>query len=180
MKKLLIFLLSVCSLNFSAGAIAVEDWQGVFDGYNEAEYGKPVTGEDYTNAIKTLEKYREKNKGKKSKQKEKTDNKNKEENNVIFDLPSSHKPLLALSRDVNYKGLLIQRGFYLASAINRDNKHFIRLTQGEGRVIADIEANPLKGENSDNKIFSEIMENDILKLTYIDKDIILEAYLWTR
>ena len=177
MKKLFIFLAFILLITSPVPAFAEEDdWGSVYDGYKDAEMGKAVTQQEYENAIKSLEKLQKKDK----KEKIKVESKDKKKPGPAFVIPSRQEPLFTLSADVTYNGQVIKKGFYLVSAINKDDKHFIRLTQGEGRIIADIEANVFKSENTESKIFSEILKNDILKLTYTNENLILEAYLWIQ
>ena len=177
MKKLFIFLAFILLITSPVPAFAEEDdWGGVYDSYKDAEMGKPVSQQEYENAIKSLEKLQKKDKKEKA-EKEPVDKKMPE---PAFVIPSRQEPLFTLATDVTYNGQVIKKGFYLVSAINKDDKHFIRLTQGEGRIIADIEANVFKNENTEIKIFSEILKNDILKVTYTNENLILEAYLWIQ
>ncbi len=176
MKKLLITLNLIMFLAACQATLADDDWVSVYEGFDNAEYGKMVSEKEYLDAVKTMEKYSKKNK----KDKKKEDLSEEKKPEIKFDRPAKTEPLLALVTDVDYKGKPIERGFYLANAINKDNRHFIRLSLGEGKIIADIEANVLNNKNEEKKIFSEIMDNGILKLTYTDYDIILEAYLWIQ
>jgi len=178
MKKLFITANLILFLAALPSVAAADDWDTVFDGYNEAQYGKTISEKEYQDAVKTMEKFQKKDKTKKNKGGENITEEKASE--LKFEAPSSLDLLLTLTTDVHYNGRPIERGFYLASAINRDNRHFIRLSLGEGRVIAEIEANALESTNEEKKIFSEIVDNGILKLTYTDYDVILEAYLWIK
>lgn len=182
MKRIPIILAFILIFAVISVSVRADDWNSVYDSYNEAEYGKSISEQDYQKALEVMEKYSDK-KDKKARDKEKKAEKdiNKEkEPKIIFDSPPSDNSLLTLFTDVSHNGKLIERGFYLVSAINKNNKHFLRLTRGEGRVIAEIEAHPLEKADVDKKVFSEIMDNGILKLTYTDRNVILEAYLWIQ
>gem|GEM_PF-5279577 len=189
-KKLknLTLMVTILVLSGNSQVMAAEDWSSVYDNYKDAEYGKIISGNDYQNAIKAINEHYKPDKKVKNKLEKKGLNldKDEDENKIIFESPSRKEPLLTLPINISYDGKLIPKGFYLAKGLNRDNKYFIRLTQGEGRIIADIEANIFKTDNlqkvseSKEKIFSEIINNDMLKITYSNKIYILEAYLWIQ
>jgi len=163
---------------------AIEDWTSVYDSYDDAQYGKTVSEKEYKDAIDAVKKYRN---GENTKKNKPVASKKKiEENKLIFEVPSRSEPLFTLPIDVSHEGKTIEQGFYLVKPVNHDNKYFIRLSQGEGNVIAEIEANMFKTDNiekiSDSKeqIFSEIIREEMLKITYSNRNIILEAYLWIQ
>ncbi len=188
MKKnlILISILLIFLMNQNR-VLAIDDWSSIYESHKEAEYGKTVTQGEFQNAIEAYKDYTNKKTDKKirGKLKEKglTLEKNSGGNKVIFESPASPDPLLMLPVDISHEGKLIERGFYLASPISLDNRYFIRLSQGHGKVIADVEANVFKTDNlqkiaeNREKVFFEIMKNDMLKITYTNRRFILEAYL---
>lgn len=174
MKKFII----IIALIFTTPFAYAEDWSSVFKGYSDAEYGKTVSSDEFQSAIKTMEKFQKKDKKKKSK----LDALKEEKKSpvITFDHPSRSEPLCLIHADVNYKGKVIERGFYLANSVYKDNQYFIRLSHGKGKVIADIAASSIKTETKESKVLSELIEGDILKLTYLDNNMVLEAYLWVH
>jgi len=174
-------------ISIQSPVFAIEDWGSVYESYDEAEYGKKVSEKEYQDAIDAINKYKNGKKiPKNSKNKEIISDKKQGKDILIFEAPPRAEPLFVLPINVSHEGTIIRQGFYLAQPINRDNKHFIRLTQGEGKIIADIEANVFKTDNiekisdSTEKIFSEIIREEMLKITYSNRNLILEAYLWIQ
>ena len=137
-KTVLLLITVLFILTQKSAAIAFDDWESVYADHNKAEYEKIISNQEYENAIQTMEKYNKSNK-KSKKDSTKKENKTK----VILDMPAKNDPLFLLPINANCNGQLIQHGFYLASGISKNNKYFIRLTHGEGRIIADIEAKVL-------------------------------------
>lgn len=170
-----------------------DDWSSIYDSYNNAQYGKPVSEKEVEDAIKTIKKY---NKTDKEKKKTLKDGKSTGENAELDhdpkeiakppEIPDSPGHLFVLPTDVYLGEEVIEKGFYLAEGIEKNNNHFIRLTRGEGNIIAEIEANATDIDRiqtisgGKTSISSEIMENGLLKIMLIDTKRILEAYLWTQ
>lgn len=184
-KNFLLLTLVIFTALIPGGVFALDDWGNVYDSYRDAEYGKIISGQDYQNAINAIKEYKKPDKKLEKKLKEKGLDLKEDENEskVKFEVPARQEPLLRLPMNVSYEGKLIQRGYYLARAVSSDNRYFIRLTQGEGRVVADIEANVFKTDNlqkvskGEKKVFSEMLKNDMLKITYSNRELILEAYV---
>lgn len=187
-KYIRIFFLITIFLCLQGQVSAFDDWSSVYENYDDAEYGKVISGKDYKNAVNAMKKYNKKDKKIEKKLKEKglKINNKKNKPKIILEVPSRQEPLLTLSKDINYNGKLIHQGFYLVKPVSRDNNYFIRLTRGKGQIIADIEAKLFQTENmkktsqGEEKVFSEILRDDMLKITYTNREYILEAYLWTR
>ncbi len=166
-------------------AFASDGWDNVYKSYDNADYGKIVPENEYKNAVNALKKYNKQNKKVKKKLQEAglASDKKEHKKKLIFEIPASPQPLFTLPINIDYNGKLIKKGFYLAKAINKNDKYFIRLTQGEGKIIADIAANVFKFDNmakiSDGKekIASKITKNNMLKITFNNSNFILEAYL---
>ncbi len=183
MKKSLIIISVFILILIKNQASIAEDWSSVYESYKEAEYGKIISEQDYENAIKALKEYQKPNKKVEKTLKEKGLNLDKDRKKIIFENPAREEPVLMLPINVSYNGKVIQQGFYLAKPVNKNNRYFIRLTQGKSRIIAELEANVFKTENlqkitdSKEKIFSQIMKNDMLKITYSNREFILETYL---
>ncbi|HSA06941.1 MAG TPA: hypothetical protein P5556_07155 [Candidatus Gastranaerophilales bacterium] len=190
MKKLILTIALIMSISQPASASEemADDWGSIDDNYNQANYEQIVSDKDYENALNALKGLQKPNKKLEKKLKEKGLNLNKEESEKRFalEVPVRSEPLFTLPINVNHNGALIDQGFYLAKVIKINSKYFIRLTKGEGRIIADIEANVFQtgniNKNSEipEKIFSEIIDNERLKVTYSGTDVILEAYLWIQ
>jgi hypothetical protein len=169
------------------------DWSSIYDSYNNAQYGKPVSEKEVEDAIKTIKQY---NKTDKKKEKGSKGGKSTGENTEpAYDpkeiakppeIPDSPGHLFILPTDVYLGEKVIEKGFYLAEGVEKNNNHFIRLTRGEGNIIAEIEANATDINKIQSisgcktSISSEIMENGLLKIMLIDTKRILEAYLWTQ
>lgn len=190
LKYTLILLLTALIMPVSSLVLADDDsgdWNSIYDSYNSMQFGKPVSDREVENAIKTIKQY--KNKGKKD-QKDgiSTEEKAKEAREIAGppELPDAAGLLFLLPTNVSFGENTIEKGFYLAESTDKDNSHFIRLTQGEGHIVADIEANATNIDRIQTisggkaNISSEVMENGLLKITLIGSKYILEAYLWTQ
>lgn len=186
--KILISAVFICLVVFVQKTTA-EDWSSVYDGYQEAEYGKIISDQDYKNAINAFKEYNKPDKKVEKKLKEKglnLKNNEEEETKIIFEAPARQEPLLMLPVNVSYDGKQIHQGFYLAKPLIVNDKYFIRLSQGRGQVIADIEASVFKSDNmqkvakNKKKIFSEMKGQDLVKITYSSREFILEAFLFVN
>lgn len=196
-KRNLILLVAVITILFALPVQAndddANDWNSIYDSYNNAQYGKPVSEKEVEDAIKTIKKY---NKTDKKKEKGSKGGKSSGENAEPGhdpkeiakppEIPDSPGHLFVLPTDVYLGEKIIEKGFYLAEGIEKNNNHFIRLTRGEGNIVAEIEANATNIDKiqtiagGKTSISSEIMENGLLKIMLIDTKRILEAYLWTQ
>lgn len=176
-KNMRKFYLIIVLIFLQAPALSLGvDWSSVYDGYDEAEYGEIISEQEYKDALNKIQNLQKK---KKSDKKEKKEEK-KQGKKVLLNLPAANDALFRLMSDVNYKGKAINRGFYLVTAIKEGNGYFIRLTQGKDKIIADIEANMLKGKGTEKSVSSEILKDRILKITYTERELVLEAYLWIQ
>jgi hypothetical protein len=170
-----------------------DDWSDIYKGYNDAQYGKPVSSQEFNNAVKTIKKYKGTDKENKKVQKGGVStgenlqpSQNPKEVAKPVELPDAAGLLFLLPTSVSLGESTIEKGFYLAESADKDNNHFIRLTRGEGQIVADIQANATDIDRiqtisgGKTSISSEIMNNGMLKITLIDTKYILEAYLWAQ
>ncbi|MFH0703155.1 MAG: hypothetical protein V2B14_06435 [bacterium] len=182
MKK--VYLALIILLNFVQIAYAQEtsDYNDNPYFYNQYEYTKPVTPQEFNAAVETINKY-QKTKNKKKKKNKNKDNAPLKKIKKIPEIPGSPDALLRLPFDVYINESVLQSGFYLVDKIKKDDKYFLRFKQGykiiteiEAKIDQDIKENYPEKNNVTIKNF----DNDTLKINYEDKDVRLKIYLSTK
>ena len=158
------------------------DWDSLMQRDTKYQINKPITPQQYDEAMKNIQSLQ----GDKKKKKRNGKHSEEREEMKIPEIPPSSNPLLRLPVDITYKDTIIKKGFYLVDAVKKDDKYFLILKQGYSN-IAEIEAkeeNPpnntsvgnSKNYSKEKKINIEII-SDKFKIDYSDGQMVLEAIL---
>ncbi len=176
-----IFPVIICLLLLSSYVCAEEeDWFSDIKNYESNKFEKIISTPEFNQAIKTREKYATKNKkNKKNKDKDKV---NITQENIVPVQVIETDPLLTLPEDVCYENIVIKKGFYQIGLKRNEEKYFLILKQEKDKPIAIIEAKTQidldKKATIKAQASAEYVNNDLIKITYSENDLILESLLW--
>lgn len=185
-RLLLVILLTFLNTNNvysqESSDFSTPDWDYYLNNHEKNQTARPVSQEEFDNAVKTLQSYQKKPKEKMEKRhwwsrKPKEEDKNtevKEAKSKVKEVPASPDPLLRLPISIIYNNTVIKDGFYLVDTIKKDNKYFLRLKQS-GNPLIDIEAKLTENSSiAPNSAIAEVIDNQTLRILY-NKEITLEA-----
>lgn len=178
-KKLFIaFILAIC---INSPAFCEEaSWDEFNIDQNSFDTYKPVTKEEFNNAINSL-----KNKDKKIKDKNKTKKNiqvNEHNNDKLQFINNDH--LLRLPYDLYYNDKIIPKGFYTISLYNNndDDYYYISFIQGNSLITNVKMDKPDETfcENEINCLKSCIVDDKFYKLYFKNIDISLVKYFYIK
>ena len=153
------------------------DWDKIINDYNNTQFTKPVSPQEFNKAVDTIKQYQQK-----PKKKHWWSRKNKEEETVRPDFKPaaalsatpSQDPLLRLPVDVMVNNQVIGNGFYLVSKKVDDGNYYLLLKQGHS-VVIELPAQNKGDGDLKSSIRTENVDSKSLKIIYQDKDSTLES-----
>ena len=176
-KNILKIAFIITAVSITNIAFSADDWPEMMENYKPDEgFQKPVTGKEYDDALKTIDKVINK---KKEPKEPRNAPKPMSKGSESFSTDGNDS-LLKFTHNLYYENTTIPVGFYKLQPKKEDNNYYIELTQGK-TVIVKVKANKVKHtyfcEDKLACIKTETINDKYLKIFYKDMDVALVGYL---